>query len=160
MTDPADPATTLRQKFWKALDASPFVMLERCGDTDSAAPMTALLDPAADSAIWFFTRRDGPFAPLGPALALFAAKGHDLFARFEGTLSEETSLERRDHFWSNVTEAWFPAGKDDPALLMVRMDLGEARLWDAELGLAASTKMMLGMDVRDATAGKTADTRL
>jgi general stress protein 26 len=153
-------ATELRKKFWHAFEHSPFVMLQLDGDADSAAPMTAQLDRDANHAIWFFTGRDSRFAAKGAATATFASKGHDVFARFAGVLTEETSRERLDKQWSNFVEAWFPGGKDDPNLLMLRMDLGAASIWASEMGVIGVAKMALGMDVRDDIKGQKAETTL
>ena len=86
---------------------------------------------------------------MGAATATFAGKGHDIFARFQGTLVEETSRERRDQEWSNFVEAWFPKGRSDPNLIMLRMELGKAEIWNADLGMLTTAKMALGKDVRD-----------
>lgn len=150
----------LKEKFWKALSSSPYVMLQLDQDPDSAAPMTAQLDKDADSAIWFFTSRDNRFAAMGAATATFASKGHDMFARFAGTLTEETSRARLDEQWNNFVQAWFPGGKDDPNLLMLRMDLGDASIWAGELGALNTVKMALGMDVTDDVKGGFAKTTL
>lgn len=139
----------LKTKFWKALADSPFVFLERMDARDDAVVMTAQLDKDADSAIWFFTTKDHDLAQMGPAVATFAGKDHGIFARFEGTLTRENSRERLDKQWSKVIEAWFPGGKDDPNLLMLRMDLGQAEIWNSDLGLMTTAKMLLGKDVRD-----------
>ena len=117
-------ADELKTKFWHALADSPFVFLERKDARDDAVVMTAQLDKDADSAIWFFTTKDHHLAQMGAATATFAGKDHDMFARFQGTLSEETSRERLEEQWSNIVEAWFPGGKDDPNLLMLRMPCG------------------------------------
>ncbi len=154
-----DPAQ-LKHAFWESFEDSPFVMLQLDADPASAAPMTAQLDKDANHAIWFFTSRDNRFGALGPATGTFVAKGHDLFARFAGTLVEETSRERLDRQWSNFVEAWFPGGKDDPNLLMLRMDLGDASIWSGQLGALATAKMALGMNVRDEVAGKQVETTL
>lgn len=153
-------AAELKDKFWHALDDSPFVMLQLDADAASAAPMTAQLDQDARHAIWFFTGKDNHFAAMGAATVTFAAKGHDTFARFAGKLVEETSRERLDKQWSNVVEAWFPGGKDDPNLLMLRMDLGEATIWSGDMGLLGTAKMALGMDVQGAVKGQMAQTAL
>ena len=150
----------LRDAFWKALADSPYVMLQLDADADSAAPMTASLDADANSAIWFFTGRDTRWAKLGPATATFASKGHDVFARFYGVLSEETDRARLDRQWSNFVEAWFPGGKDDPNLLFLRLNLGDAAIWSGELGALATAKMALGMSVKDEVAGKHVETAL
>jgi general stress protein 26 len=153
-------ATELRKKFWHSFEDSPFVMLQLDGDADSAAPMTAQLDRDANHAIWFFTGRDNRFAAKGGATATFASKGHDVFARFAGVLTEETSRERLDKQWSNFVEAWFPGGKDDPNLLMLRMDLGDASIWVSEMGIFSVAKMALGMDVQADVKGQKAETTL
>jgi general stress protein 26 len=150
----------LRKKFWHAFEDSPFVMLQLDADADSAAPMTAQLDRDANHAIWFFTGRDNRFAAKGGATATFASKGHDVFARFAGVLSEETSRERLDKQWSNFVEAWFPGGKDDPNLLMLRLDLGDASIWASEMGVFGVAKMALGMDVRPDVKGQKTETTL
>ena len=155
-----DPAK-LRDKFWKALEASPFVMLQLEGNPDSAAPMTAQLDREALHEIWFFTSREGHFSKMGMATANFSSKGHDVFARFDGILTEEKSQERLDKLWSNMVEAWFPGGKQDPNLLLLSMKLGDASLWVAsEMGMVGAAKMMLGMDVREDAAGSHANVRI
>ncbi len=138
----------LKNSFWSALADSPFLFLQRDADPATAVPMTAQLDEDANGTIWFFTRRDHPLAAMGPATATFAGKGHDMFARFTGTLSEETSRERRDKQWNTVIEAWFD-GKDDPNLIMLRMDLGQAEIWNSDLGFTDNVKMLLGFDVTE-----------
>lgn len=150
----------LRTQFWHAIEDSPYVMLQLDGDPDSAAPMTASLDRDGNHTIWFFTSRDNRFAAQGPATAIFVSKGHDVFARFHGVLSEETSRGRLDKQWANFVESWFPGGKDDPKLLFLRFDLGDASIWAGELGLIGVAKMALGLDVRDEVAGKKVETTL
>lgn len=153
-------AAELKTKFWHAMEGSAFVMLQLDADPDTAAPMTAQLDRDADSAIWFFTSRQNRFAEMGPATATFSSRGHDLFARFHGQLVVETSRARLDKQWSNFVEAWFPGGKDDPNLLMLRMDLGEATIWAGGTDLFTTAKMAMGMDVRDDVKDKHVTTTL
>lgn len=140
--------TELKHKFWKALSASPFLFLHLDQDPDGAVPMTAQLDEDAHGTIWLFTSRENALATGGPATAIFAAKDHQMFARFKGTLLEETSRERLDKEWSPMIEAWFPQGKDDPNLLLLRMELGAAEIWNSDLGFVDNVKMLLGFDTR------------
>ncbi|MFC3174825.1 pyridoxamine 5'-phosphate oxidase family protein [Novosphingobium bradum] len=154
-----DPAQ-LRHRFWDAMAESPFVMLQLDSAPATAAPMTAQLDRHASHAIWFFTSRDNHFASGGPATATFVAKGHDLFARFSGTLVEETDRARLDKEWNPTVAAWFKGGKDDPALLMLRMDLGPAAIWSGRIGALNAVRMALGLDVTDRIKGDYAETRI
>ena len=148
----------LKEKFWTTLSASPFVMLQLDADPDSAAPMTAQLDKDANHAIWFFTSPDNRFAAMGPATATYSGKGHELLARFAGTLVEETDQARKDAMWNNFVEAWFPEGK--ASALMLRMDLADASIWSGEMGVFNTAKMMLGMNVRDDMKGGFAEVAL
>lgn len=153
-------AAELRTKFWNALAESPFVMLQSQEGGISAAPMTAQLDRDAHHAIWFFTTRDSQFASAGPAQATFVSRGHDVFARFVGTLAEETDPGMLDQHWNSFVASWYPGGKEDPNLLFLRMDLGEATIWSGKLGLLDSAKMVLGMNVSGSIEGQKATTQL
>ncbi|MHA7818180.1 MAG: pyridoxamine 5'-phosphate oxidase family protein [Erythrobacter sp.] len=142
-------ADELKTKFWEALDDSPFLFLQIDGAPQTAVPMSPQLDKDADSSIWFFTHTKSSFAQLGPVTATFQSKGHDLYARFSGTLSVERSSERFDQFWNNFVEAWYDEGKQDPDILFLRMDLGTAEIWGSDMGLLSVAKMALGMNVHD-----------
>ena len=110
----------LKEKFWKALASSPYLFLQLDGDSATAVPMSPQLDEDANHAIWFFTQKKSKFAALGAVTATFESKGHDLFARFDGNLSVETSRERFEQFWNNFVAAWYDGGKDDPDILFPR----------------------------------------
>ena len=142
-------AEALKKKFWLALADSPFLFLELDGQSETSVPMTAQLDEDANSSIWFFTQKNSSFAKLGKVKASFTGKDHEMFARFDGTLAVETSKERFDQFWNNFVEAWYDGGKDDPDILFLRMDLGDAEIWNGDMGLLDVAKMALGMNVHD-----------
>ncbi|MBX7481420.1 pyridoxamine 5'-phosphate oxidase family protein [Qipengyuania qiaonensis] len=139
----------LKKKFWQALADSPYLFLQLKDNSSSAVPMSPQLDKDANSAIWFFTHTKSDFARLGPVTATFEGKGHDMFARFDGTLVKEISQARFDQFWNNFVEAWYDGGKDDPDLLFLRMDLDSAEIWESDIGLLNTAKMALGMTVHD-----------
>ncbi len=160
MTTTPEETFELKDKFWRALAHSPFVMLQLDNDPTTAAPMSAQLDDEVTGKIWFFTSRQGRFAELGPVTATLSAKGHDLFARFTGTLVVEDDRARFEKQWNNFVAAWFPGGKDDPDVLMLRMNLGDAAIWDSNLGLLTTAKMALGMDVTGDTQGTYVETQL
>jgi len=157
---PETDTDELKRKFWNSLAGSPMVFLQLDADPSTAVPMTAQLDKDANSKVWFFTRKGHPLSALGPATATFAGKDHDIFARISGNLAVETSRERLEKQWSSVAEAWFPAGKDDPELLMLRYDLGHAEIWNSYLGFIDNIKMLLGFDTRDEAKKEHAETAL
>lgn len=144
----------IRDEFWHAMEKSPFVMIRLEGVSGHAEPMTAQLDRDAHHEIWFFVHRDNRIAQGGRAMAQFASKGHDLFACIDGTLVEETDPARKAKLWSNAAEAWFPGGKDDPALLMLRFEIAEAEVWSADPGIVGTFKLLTGTEIKSAEAGK------
>src|SRR5262245_34249941 len=113
----------LREEFWQAFEKSPFIMIRLDGAHGHAEPMTAQLDREALHTIWFFASRNNRISAGGRAMGQFSAKGHDLFACLAGTLVEEADKARIDKHWSKEVEAWFPAGRNDPNLLMLRFEI-------------------------------------
>ncbi|NWK98625.1 general stress protein [Sphingobium lactosutens] len=156
MTNEAD----IRDRFWTDLSSSPFLMVGLRNSTEHSLPMTAQLDPKANHCFWFYTSKDNRLASGGPAMAQFAAKDHYLFACIEGTLVPESDAAVIDRYWSKEVEAWYPGGRNDPSLLMLRFDLGTAEIWRADLSITGVFKMMFGGDVQGEMKGKHAQVAL
>ena len=144
----------IKQQFWKALADSPYVMLGATGEREHHLPMNAQLDKDANSAFWFFTATDNRLAAGGPAMAQFAAKGHELFACISGTLVRENNRAVLDKLWNNSIAAWYPGGKDDPKLVLLRFDLDDAEIWTADPGVKGMFKLATGMTMKDGDLGK------
>jgi general stress protein 26 len=128
-----------KQRFWKALDDSPFVMLAVEGaDGGHSQPMTAQLHDGFDDAVFFFTSAENPFARAAGegrrALIHYSAKGHDLFAAVHGTLAIDRDEATIDALYSPVVAAWYEEGREDPKLTLLRLDLGRAQIWEAGTG--------------------------
>lgn len=144
----------LREEFWKAFEKSPFIMIRLDSAGGHAEPMTAQLDRDALHTIWFFASRDNRIAAGGRAMGQFSAKGHDVFACLAGNLVEETDQSRIDKQWSKEVEAWFPGGRDDPKLMMLRFEIDDAEVWTVEAGLFGTLKLLTGSAIRSDEMGK------
>ena len=103
-------------------------------------------------------QRGGGVGQLGPATATYSSKGHELHARFAGTLTAESDAARKHALWNTFVAAWFPAGQ--ASALLLRMDLGDASIWSGELGVFNTAKMMLGLNMRDDIKGGYAEVTL
>jgi general stress protein 26 len=162
MTDEVE----IEGRFWKALKSDMTVMLGLTGtDEGLAQPMTAQLDEDhGRGPIWFFTSKDTDLArALGdgqPAVAHFAAKGHDLFASLQGTLVPDNDRATIERLWNRFVAAWFEGGKDDPKLQLIRLDPDHAQIWLNENSLFAGVKILLGRDPKRDYADKTAEVRM
>ena len=145
MGSDATSGTELKRKFWKELEASPFMMLGLQGVEDSQTrPMTAQIDlpDGADSdeggQIYFFAAKsehlvqgiDGEHR----AVATFTSKGHGLFAHVHGTLVIDNDRAVIDRLWGPVIDSWYKDGKDDPDLALLRFDTEHADIWEADAG--------------------------
>ena len=150
----------IKQQFWKALADSPYVMVGATGEREHHIPMNAQLDKDAHGAFWFFTATDNRLAAGGPAMAQFAAKGHELFACISGTLVSESDRTVLDKLWSNSIAAWYEGGKDDPKLVLLRFDLDDAEIWTADPGIKGMFKLATGMAMKDGELGEHATVTL
>lgn len=150
----------VRERMWKELGKSPFLMIGLIGGHDHSEPMTAQLDPDANSEFWFYCNKDNRVAKGGEAMAQFASKGHDVFACIHGTLTEETSEAIKDKYWSKQTEAWFEGGRSDPNLMMLRFDLKDAEIWEGDQSITGLFKMLTGQTIKPSEAGKHAEVAL
>jgi general stress protein 26 len=150
----------IKKQFWKALDASPYVMVGQTGEREHHIPMSARLDKDAHGAVWFFTTTDNRLAGGGPAMAQFASKGHDLFACISGTLRREDDPAVLDRLWNNGVAAFYPGGKDDPTLLLLRFDLDDAEIWTADPGIKGLFKLATGLSMKQGDLGEHAKVAL
>jgi general stress protein 26 len=150
----------ITDRFWKELTKSPYLMVSLDGGHQHSVPMTAQLDKDANHAFWFYTSKDNRLAPGGHAMAQYADQGHYLFACIAGTLVEEKDPAVIDRYWSDEVAAWYPGGRNDPNLLMLRFDLGDAEIWLADMSLKGIFRMMIGKSVAAEEKGKHAEVAL
>jgi general stress protein 26 len=144
----------LEKKFWKALKADRTMMLGLYGvEEGHTRPMTGLLDSEGwgdRTPIWFFTARDTELAQAlsghNCAVATFASKGHDLFATLHGDVSLSDDRAVIDRLWNPYIAAWFPGGKEDPKLTLIRFDADRAEIWLDDSSFLAGVKLLLGVD--------------
>lgn len=143
----------LEARFWKALKSDMTMMVGVDGQEDGhARPMTAQLD-GDRGPIWFFTSKDSTLAKLTDAgdraIATFTSKGHDLFATVHGTLAIDNDRAVIDRLWNRFVAAWYGGGKDDPKLLLMRLDAEQAEIWLDGSSLIAGIKMLMGSDPKE-----------
>ncbi len=156
----------LQDKFWSALKSDMTMMLGLDGIEDGhARPMTAQLD-GKHGPIWFFTSRDNVLVQKlvdsrgNRAIATFTSKGHDLFATVHGDLQIDADRATIDRLWNRLVAAWFEGGKDDPKLVLLRLEAERAEIWEDASSLVSGLKMLLGMDPKEDYKDKVADVTL
>lgn len=155
----------IEAKFWKALKASPFVMLGLDGARDGhTQPMTAITEEDDQGPLYFFTSKDnGLVAALGQshrAIGSYASKGHDVFATIHGNLSVQTDQATIDRLWNPHVAAWFEGGKDDPKIALLRLDAEKAQIWLDGSSVVAGVLALFGRDPKKSYQDNVAEVRL
>ncbi len=160
----------IKAKFWKALksDMTLFLGLAE-GEDGHARPMTAQLEENGwdgdtyTGPIWFFTSTDNDLAKgIGTgarAMAHFASKGHDVWATLHGTLTTTRDRATIDRLWNRYVAAWYE-GKDDPKIVLIRLDAQEAQIWIDASSIVAGIKMLIGIDPKQDYKDKVAQITL
>lgn len=141
------------QDFIKHLKSSPFLMIGLIGAGEHSEPLTAQIDDDQSDVLYFFTGKDNRVATGGKAMAQFASKGHDFFACLAGTITPDNDRAQIDKLWSKQVEAWFPGGKDDPNLALLRFDVDSAELWETDMSLGGVVKMLFGGKIKPSEEG-------
>ncbi len=140
----------LEIQFWAALKTDMTMMVGVDGQEDGhARPMTAQIE-GEKGPIWFFSSKENTLAKLAQgdnrAIATFVSKGHDLFAAVHGKLSADSDRAVIDRLWNPFVAAWYQGGKEDPKLLLLRLDAEKAEIWLDGSSLFAGIKMLMGSD--------------
>ena len=140
MSDKTLTAAEAEKEFWDSLKKSNTGMLGLDQPGYHAQPMTAFRDEETGT-IWFFTREDTDLAKdagVGggqSAMFHYGSKDQDVWACIHGTLSVH-GQDRKiiDRYWNPVLAAWYPEGKDDRMLTILRFDADDGRVWVNEGG--------------------------
>lgn len=143
----------LKKDLWTKMTDSPFVMIGLTGSGQHSEPMTVQLDKDQVDTLWFFIGKDNRLAAGGDAMAQFVSKGHDFFACLSGAARIDNDRGMIEKLWSNQAEAWFPGGKTDPNLALLRFDIADAELWETDMSLSGKLKMVFGGKIKPGEAG-------
>lgn len=143
----------LKQHMWDKLEKGPFMMVGLADGKSHSEPLTAQLDKDQVDTIWFFIGKGNRLAKGGPAMGQFVSKGQDFFACLSGNVTIDNDPAMIDKLWSKPVEAWFPGGKSDPNLALLRFDIDEAELWESDISLTGKLKMLFGGKIKTDEAG-------
>jgi len=133
MTDIQDAEDTL----WSEIKHGRIGMLALADEPRRFQPMTAFAEPD-DRTIWFFTRLDTDLAQsvtgADEAVFIVQSKDQDLQACLVGELDLLRDDGRIDRYWNPMVAAWFPEGRDDPKLILLRLTVTGAEVWRSTVG--------------------------
>lgn len=155
-----------RDKIWsliKNIKVALMATFDEQGHIFHARPMMAQnTQEVFDGTLWFFTgadtRKAREIAHNSRALLTYAEPDHQAYVSISGHARIERDPAKIDEYWNEFNKAWFPEGKDDPNLVLIRFDAEDAEFWDAPgpvvTGLAYIKAFMTGDRPRVGQVGK------
>jgi len=137
MTEDMQNQAEIQRKLWDEIKDGRFGMLGLADDARQFQPMTAFAEPH-ERAIWFFTRSDADLAKAvvggGEGVFVVQSKDQQLQAAVFGDLDILRDPGRVDKYWNPMVAAWFPDGRDDPSLVLLRLSARSAEVWISRQG--------------------------
>lgn len=127
----------LKQEFWSRLDDVQAGLLAT--DDTRPVPMSPMPDKAA-KAIWFITAAGSSAARAaksgGEASFHVADPNENFYSNVSGTLEASDDSAKLDELWSAMAAAWFPDGREDEAVRLVKFTPRRAEIWANKGGAA------------------------
>src|SRR4029077_2061411 len=103
------------------------------GKLHSRPMSTQEMDENGD--LWFFTSDDSrKISELGSdnrINAAYSSPDDNTYVSVFGTAEVIRDRAKIEELWSPVHKVWFPEGKDDPHLCLLKVSVEEAEYWDA-----------------------------
>ena len=122
-------------KLWDLISSIKFAMLTtEDGGHLRSRPMAAS-QKGFDGVLWFFTRASSHKTEEIQADQRVGVSYADPDRQNYVSMSGSASLVRDkaaiDEHWSEILRSWFPKGKDDPDIALLRITVTQAEYWDA-----------------------------
>jgi general stress protein 26 len=98
-------------------------------------PMSSNGDIDSDGDIWFFTstssHKVSEIAKLPKVNLSFADPDNQRYVSVSGKAQLVRDRKKIDELWRPEFKIWFPEGKDDPEVALLRVNLEKAEYWDS-----------------------------
>ncbi len=121
-----DKLQTLLQDFDAAM------LVTRTDEGQLRSRPMALADVDPDGTLWFLTQRDsGKISEIARDQHVnVAMQSSSKFVSLSGTATPVENRAKVAELWNEAWKVWFPGGKDDPALLLLKVEGQEGEYWD------------------------------
>ena len=94
-----------------------------------------------DGTLWFFTKGDAPkvgeIAREHEVNLSYAEPRNQAYVSVSGTAHLVRDRSKIEELWHPDLKAWFPDGRNDPQVALIRVDVSKAEYWDT-----ASSKLV------------------
>jgi general stress protein 26 len=97
-----------------------------------------------DGTVWFLTRRESQkvseIETDAHVTLLYANPSDNSYVAAKGRASVSQDRAKIHELWNPMYKAWFPAGEEDPAITVLKVEITEAQYWEA-----SSSKLVMGL---------------
>jgi len=118
----------------KDIDFCMLTTVDEGGDLHSR-PMSSNGDIDEDGDLWFFTsassHKVSEIEKLPKVNVSFADPDNQRYVSVSGTAQLVRDREKIDELWRPEFKIWFPEGKEDPEVALLRVNLEKAEYWDS-----------------------------
>ena len=118
----------------KDIDFCMLTTVDEGGDLHSR-PMSSNGDIDEDGDIWFFTNSSShkvsEIARLPKVNVSFADTDNQRYVSVTGTGQLVRDQQKIEELWKPEFKIWFPKGKDDPEIALLKVSLEKAEYWDS-----------------------------
>jgi len=108
-----------------------------------------------DGSVWFLSRQSsGKVTDIQHQahVNLAYSDGKSSFVTLAGTAEIQKDRKKIDELWNPLYKAWFPDGKDDPEITVIKVQVEEAEYWEAPANAIVRNVKILSAAI---TGGKT-----
>ena len=151
----ADDLQKLRELV-KGIDFCMLTTVDENNDLHSR-PMSVNGDIDPDGDLWFFTNvsshKVSEIARLPKVNVSFADPENQHYVSITGTAQLVRDRDKIEELWKPEFKMWFPEGKDDPEIALLRVNLEKAEYWDSPSSTIAYVMNL----VTSVVTGKEAD---
>jgi general stress protein 26 len=119
----------------KGIKVAMFTTADEDGTLRSRPMVTQETD--FDGDLWFFT--------IAPSAKVDEIQEHrqvnisymarDVYVSVSGSAQLSRDRKKIDELWNPTYKAWFPKGKDDPELALIRVKVAQAEYWESPSGI-------------------------
>jgi general stress protein 26 len=124
---------TAAAKFGELLeDFDTAMLVTRAADGQLRSRPMAIADSEANGTLWFMTQSDsGKLDELALDAHVNVVMQSKLkFVSISGTATAVKDRAKVEQLWNELWKAWFPEGKDDPRLVLLRVQGDKGEYWD------------------------------
>lgn len=106
-----------------------------------------------DGDVWFFTKASAPkneeIRENAHVNVVYADPEDERYVSVSGQASIERDRAKIEELWSGRLKAWFPEGKNDPDLALIKVHIEHAEYWNSKAGT-----MVQALGLASALAGE------